>query len=102
MTAYEGHEVRKKTGKISMENLPAGRLFSLVVWSGTSTKSSVLVDRGVVGFDECLAEDFVVFIVGTRLFTGFGDGERRFVVDCDGIGNVFGRTSASYSGIGSI
>lgn len=91
-----------KKEKITVGNVPDDRLFSLVVWSGTSTKSSVLVERGVVGLDECFVEDFVVFIGGTRLFTGFGDGERRFAVDCVGIGNVFGRTSDSYSGIGSI
>lgn len=66
------------------------------------TKSSFFVERGVVGFDECLLDDLTVFMVGTRLFTGLGEGDRRFVADCGGIGNVLGGTSDSYSGIGSI
>jgi hypothetical protein len=81
---------------------PGGGLFSMVTFSGTSTKSSGFVDINVVGFDERLTDDLVVFIVGAGLFTEFGDGERRLVVDCEGAGNVFGITSGSYSGIGSI
>ncbi len=75
----------------------------MVIWSGIRTKSSVFVDIGVVGFDERLTDDLFVFVVGVRLlFTELGDGERRCIVDCGGIGNVFGITSGSYSGIGSI
>jgi hypothetical protein len=66
------------------------------------TKSSVLVEFGVAGFDGRLIDDLFVFNVGVLLFTEFGDGERRCIVDCGGIGNVFGITSGSYSGIGSI
>ena len=64
-----------------------------------STKSSGLVDMDVGGFDKRFVEDLCG---GARLFTELGDGERRSTVDCGGIGNVFGKTSGSYSGIGSI
>ncbi len=61
------------------------------------------MDIGVIGFDKRLINDLFVFIIGARLFRELGDGERRsFVVDWDGIGNVFGTTSNSYSGMGSI
>lgn len=83
--------------------LPVGRLFSFVILSGISTKSSGFVDTGVRGFDECLTSDLFVVTVGTGVFTESGDGERRLlVVDCGCFGNVLGRTSVSYSGIGSI
>ncbi len=74
----------------------------MVIWSGISTKSSVFVEIGVVEFDERLIDDLFVFDIEVRLFTEFGDGERRCIVDSGGIGNVFGITSGSYSGIGSI
>jgi hypothetical protein len=58
---------------------------------------------GVDGFDERLTDALLVLIAEGWVFTEFGDGDRRlFIVDCGGVGNVFGTTSVSYSGIGSI
>lgn len=53
--------------------------------------------------DDRFEDDRVELIGKSGLFTEIGDGERRLaLVERDGVDNVFGKTSGSYSGIGSI
>lgn len=95
--------------KFSLQNqwfiifLPVGRLFSIEIFSGISTKSSVFVGTGITGFGVCFTIVLVVLTVGTEVFTEGGDGERRLLIfDCTVSSTVFDITSGSYSGIVSI